>query len=101
MQKTLMALPLIGGLCLGAAIPAGADMPKNVQNAIASAEIARQQANTAKYEWRDTAKLLSQAKAAADKGDESRALALAQHAQLQSEMAIAQAARETTAGPRF
>jgi len=56
-----------------------------------AAEAARKKAASMNYEWRDTGKLLKQAKKAAGKGDYKTAEKLANKAKMQGEMAVAQA----------
>ncbi len=57
----------------------------------AAAESSRAQAAELEYEWRDTAKLLENAKAAAAEGDFEKAEKLAAEAQRQGEAALKQA----------
>ena len=56
-----------------------------------AAEAARKQAASMNYEWRDTGKMLKQAKEAAAKGDYETAERLANKAEMQGKMAVAQA----------
>ncbi len=59
-----------------------------------AADQRRQDAAAVGYEWRDTGKILGQAKDAADGGDMDKAMKLVAKAHEQSEDAIAQQARE-------
>jgi hypothetical protein len=56
-----------------------------------AAEAARKQAASMNYEWRDTGKMLKQAKEAAAKGDYETAERLANKAEMHGKMAVAQA----------
>jgi len=58
--------------------------------AIAAAEQARKAADAVGYEWRDTAKLIKQAKRAATKKDFTQAIKLANKAKKQGDDAVAQ-----------
>lgn len=60
-----------------------------------AADQRRQDAAAVGYEWRDTGKILGQAKDAADGGDMDKAMKLVAKALEQSEDAIAQQARES------
>ena len=59
-----------------------------------AADAKRKEAAAVGFEWRDTGKILKQAKAAADEGDMDQAMKLVAKAHEQSEDAIAQQARE-------
>jgi hypothetical protein len=59
-----------------------------------AADARRMDAAAVGYEWRDTSKMLGQAKAAAEEGDIGSAMKLVAKAHEQSEDAIAQQARE-------
>ena len=60
-----------------------------------AADAKRQEAGKIGAEWRDTGKMLKQAKKAAEEGDEAKAMKLVAKALEQSEDAIAQHARES------
>ena len=60
-----------------------------------AADQARKEAGKVGYEWRDTAKLLKKAQAAAEKGEMAKAMKLVAQAHEQAEDGIAQAARES------
>ncbi len=62
-----------------------------------AAEAARKKAASMKYEWRDTGKMLKNAKAAAGKGDYDTAEKLAKKAEMQGKMAVAQAKEQEQA----
>ena len=66
----------------------------SAEDAIAAAEQARQQAAAVGYEWRDTAKMIKQAKSLAAKGKTEEALKLARMAEEQGKDALAQYRRE-------
>ena len=59
-----------------------------------AADAKRAEAGKAGFEWRDTAKMLSQAKEAAEGGDMDAAMKLVAKAHEQSEDALAQGKRE-------
>jgi len=60
-----------------------------------AADAKRQEAGKIGAEWRDTGKMLKNAKKAAEEGDEAKAMKLVAQALEQSEDAIAQHARES------
>lgn len=64
------------------------------QEAWDAAESKRVEAAAAGVEWRDTGKMLADAKAAYEKGDKDAAKALVKKAHKQSKAALAQGARE-------
>ncbi len=89
-------LTLIAGATL---LGACATQPKalapteeNAAKSIAAAETANKKAAAAGFEWRDTGKMLKQAKEAAAKKDYAKAIELAQRAERQGENALNQAA---------
>ncbi len=63
-------------------IASGASMASS-EGAIAAAERARQAASEVGYEWRDTGKMIEQAKELAAKGKDEEAISLAQQAEQQ------------------
>ena len=69
--------------------------------AIAAAEMETKHAAELKYEWRDTGKLIKQAKEAMDKKDYAAAQKLANKAARQSTLAIQQYHDQKNAGPAF
>lgn len=62
----------------------------STDEAIASAEKARKAAAEVGYEWRDTAKMIKQAKELAAKGEAEKAMELARKAEEQGKDALAQ-----------
>lgn len=60
--------------------------------AIAAADAARKEAASAGFEWRDTGKIIKQAKDATSKKDYAKATQLAERAERQSHNALKQAA---------
>lgn len=58
-------------------------------------------ANSVGGEWRDTGKMMKQAKAAAEKGDFAAANKLLDKAKFQAEVGYQQAMAEKTAGPHY
>ena len=62
-----------------------------------AADAARKKAASMNYEWRDTGKMLKKAKEAAAKGDYMTAEKLAKKAEMQGEMAVAQAKEQEQA----
>lgn len=70
--------------------PKQAQAPNKAASAIASAEAAYKIALDELYAWRDTGKIIKQAKTALKKGDDSKAIKLANKAKKQAEDAVAQ-----------
>jgi len=64
------------------------------EQAIADAKAANAEAKAANYEWRDTGKFIKQAEEKLAAGDEAGAIALANKAKKQAEIAVAQADEE-------
>jgi len=62
-----------------------------------AADAARKKAASMNYEWRDTGKMLKKAKEAAGKGDYATAEKIAKKAEMQGEMAVAQAKEQEQA----
>lgn len=93
-MKKLIVTSTFCLFCALAQAEAGKD---SFDAAYQAAETARQQAAAAGYEWRDTSKLLSEAKDAAAAGDYAAAVKLADEAKLQGELAVQQAAHEADA----
>ncbi len=83
-MKHASVAALAFGLVLSTSVFASAD------KAISNAESARQAAIQVGYEWRDTAKLIKQAKELAKAGKTEQAMALAKKAEQQSLNAVAQ-----------
>ena len=79
-------IPVLAMLLLAA--PAGAALAADAaafEQALAAAEAARAKAASVSGEWRDTAKLLKEAKALAAAGDYAAAVALAKQAEHQGQ----------------
>ena len=74
---------------------------EDAEAAIRTAEQKTRQASDVNYEWRDTGKLITQAREALKKGDIASALKLANKASRQSDNALKQYAEQKNAGPRF
>lgn len=74
---------------------------KDAAAAIAAAEATNKKAAKAEFEWRDTGKIIKQAKAAAKDGDFDKAVKLANKAKKQAELALQQAAAAKKARPRI
>lgn len=74
---------------------------KAADGELAAAEAARKAAAKLGFEWRDTGKIMKQAKQAYKAMDYAKAAKLAKRARLQGELAQAQAATQQSAGPRF
>lgn len=70
---------------------------ETVASALAQAEAARQLAADARAEWLQTGSLIEQARTAAESENWQEALALANQARMQSELAVEQAERESVA----
>lgn len=99
--KILVGLILSGYLVVGCA---GNDSMSSTmddyQNAVASAKTELAKAKKARFEWRDTGKMLKKADKLAKSGDISGAIKLVNEAKRQSEHALVQAAAQANAGPR-
>ncbi len=92
MRKTILALAattLLGAGCATqtASKPADADQ---AAAAIAAADVSRSQAASVGYEWRDTAKMIDEAKKAVEEKDYDKAVKLARQAERQGKNAAAQ-----------
>ncbi len=86
------SLVLLGSACSTATqtVQAPAASPEETTQAIAAAEEARSKVAAVGFEWRDTAKLIKEAKKAAAANDNAKAIKLAKQAQRQSENAMKQ-----------
>ena len=96
MQETIAGVAALLGM-VALAAPAGAADMKDFEQAFVAANEARKEAGKLGFEWRDTAKMLNQSKALADKGEFEAAVKLANRAQAQGEAAVAQAKTQETA----
>jgi len=88
----LAAMTLMAGQASAAPVSAEA-----VENAISRAEAARRLAAEHRAEWLQTAELIEKARNSAALGDYEKAMALAEEARQQGELAVAQARREAEA----
>ncbi len=99
-MKLLPSTRLVGtalltvGLITGCATYDGIDTSAAATQAIASAKTANAEAKAVNYEWRDTGKFIAQAEKKLKSGDIDGALALANKAKKQANIAVAQAANE-------
>ncbi len=84
------ALVLSACASTNSAAPEAPNTSESAASAIAAAEAAQKQADSVGYEWRDTADMIKQAKEAAAASDFDRAVATAQRAKRQGELAHAQ-----------
>jgi len=89
MKKVLLLL------CMAVSMPSGAGLLADPAAAspslVEQAEAARREADALGFEWRDTAKLIKQAREALDKGQKEESDKLASLALLQGKAAVAQA----------
>lgn len=102
MKKLVLFGALIFALSGCASTGGEAKAPATMESAkaaIAAAEAAQKKAGKAKSEWRDTGKMIKQAKAALEKKDFEKATKLANKAKAQGEMGAAQGKAEMNAGP--
>ena len=91
-KTKLSILILAGALATGCAtISASEPTAADAESAIAAAEAARKKAASVGGEWRDTGKMIKQAKAAVKKGDLKKAVKTARKAQRQGELGYEQA----------
>ena len=79
------------GLITGCASTDEAADSISAEQAIANAKAANAEAKAANYEWRDTGKIIKQAEAKLAEGDEEAAIKLANKAEKQAQVAVAQA----------
>ena len=92
-NKIAGVMALTTWLFTGMAVPVMADeaTAESAQQAIDAAEAARKKADAAGGEWRDTSKILDQAREALKAGDPAAAMAKAKKAEKQAELGYAQA----------
>ena len=95
----LGALFIVG--CAGTNAEKKSSIDPAVQTAIDEAIAANKKADELGFQWRDAGKFIEEAKAAAEAGDNEKALALANKAKTQGELGYEQAMSEKNAGPRF
>lgn len=93
MKKIMGAMALTTVLAIGITTPSFAEevTAEAAQQAITDAEAAREKAAAANGEWRDTAKLISEAQEALKAGDPGAAMSKAKKAKAQGELGLAQA----------
>ncbi len=89
MSKTVLINTFIAALFAATSLPVSA-ASDSAEKAIQAAESAIAEAKANNWIWRDTEKFLSEAKAAADKGDDAAAVKLADKARGQAEIAVKQ-----------
>lgn len=90
-QFALLASVLLFSACA----TNGGEKADNAAAAIAAAEASNAKAKAAGYEWRDTGKMIKEAKKAAEMKDYDKAIKLAKKAENQGELAVKQQASET------
>ncbi|MCK5662982.1 MAG: hypothetical protein KAI17_05820 [Thiotrichaceae bacterium] len=73
---------------------------KDYNVAVAEAKKSLKIANSANYEWRDSGKILGKAEKSAESGDFPTATKLANQAEHQGILALAQSKEQENAGPR-
>lgn len=101
LRSAALAL-VVTGVMSGGVLAGDADQAAQFKQAIEKAEASRKKAASVKGEWRDTAKIIKKAKAAAKKGDYHKALKLANTAYRQGELGYQQAMDEKNAGfPKY
>ena len=88
MKKVLLLLSMAASMPSAALL---ADPAAASPSLIEQAEAARKEADALGFEWRDTSKLIKQAKEALDKGQKEESDKLASLALLQGKAAVAQA----------
>ncbi|MDE0309365.1 MAG: hypothetical protein OXI60_05975 [Acidiferrobacterales bacterium] len=94
MKKLLFIFVATIALATGTAATADQASIEQFNMAFSEANELRKAAGQAAHEWRDTAKLLRSAQAAAEQGDLEKAMMLVAEARFQSVAAVAQAERE-------
>ena len=100
--KTLTAAILAGLLVTGCAgNSANVATQEDYNQAVVDAKAAIKKAKSARYEWRDSGKILKQAEKAAKAGDFNKAVKLANKAMRQGQYALAQSEQQKNAGPRL
>lgn len=100
---TLLLSALLAAGCAATA-PQGdqaAATPEAFEQLLQEATAALDKADAVGFEWRDSRKILNQAKEAAARGDFEQAVELARAAARQGEAAYAQYLAARNAGPRF
>ena len=102
-MKTIIKLAAASALALSLAAcqSAPSKTAADVDMAMKAATSANKAVKKVGYEWRDTGKILKQAKKAKDKKDFDKAYSLAKKAENQAKNAMAQYKENKNAGPRF
>ena len=89
--RTATLAVAVASLSAGALQAAEKDQAAEFEAAVEKADASRKKAASAGSEWRDTGKMIKQAKAAAKKGDYKKGLELANTAYRQGELGYQQA----------
>ena len=95
LSTALLSLWLVTG-CASSSSNGGSKANAEATAAIANANAAIKSAKSNDWIWRDTEKFAKEAKAAADAGDNAKAIKLADKAKFQAEAAVEQYNLETT-----
>jgi hypothetical protein len=90
MKNRTILLTTVGAILFSASVCA-----MTPQSAISAAEAAQKQAASVGYEWRDTGKMIKDARKLSTEGKSAQAIKLAQQAEEQGKDAYAQYQRET------
>lgn len=101
MKKSLIPALFLGLTLAACAAPSDNAANTNVAAAIKAAEQATARVDEVGYAWRDTGTMIEDARKAAEQGETEQALALANEARQQSELAWEQYERNKNAGPNF
>ncbi len=96
--RTAALALVVASLSAGAVQAAETDQAAEFTAAVEKADASRKKAASVGGEWRDTGKMIKQAKAAAKKGDYNKALKLANTAYRQGELGYQQAMATKDAG---
>jgi Ni/Co efflux regulator RcnB len=96
--RTATLAVAVASLSAGALQAAEKDQAAEFEAAVEKADASRKKAASAGGEWRDTGKMIKQAKAAAKKGDYKKGLKLANTAYRQGELGYQQAMDQKDAG---
>ncbi len=91
----LLSVWLVNGCASSSSSGGGSKASADATAAIANASDAIKAAKANNWIWRDTEKFVGQAKAAADAGDSTKAIKLADKARFQAEAAVKQYNKET------
>jgi hypothetical protein len=97
----LLSVILLAGGCANAGETTTASGGDDPQAAIEAAIQAQKKAASVGHEWRDTQKLIDEAKEAAKKGDSAEAIKKANKAKKQGEMAYQQSEDQKNAAPHY